>query len=192
MTRAEAVAQLKAVWAILNADLEAALAYGRQADTPYAERALVRAHFALVEGLSYQLRQVTIASLEGTALLTPSELTLLREERHVVDDKGHPKTSEQYLPFPQSLLFSIRCYVKNHGADFQAKTTDGGWAAMRKATAIRNRVTHPKSAQSLVLSDDDRNVFIDASAWWKLTMLNMFVACDEADGFWRTELGHPS
>lgn len=192
MTRAEAVAQLKDVWKTLNADLDAALAYGRQADTAYAARALVRAHFALVEGLSYQLRQVTIATLEGTALLTPTELTLLREERHVVDDSGHPKTSEQFLPFPQSLLFSIRCYAKNHGADFQADTKGGGWAAMRKATAIRNRVTHPKSAESLVLSDDDRKVFVDAAAWWKLSMVKMFEACNEADGFWSTQLRRPS
>ena len=188
MTRSEAIDQMKAIWLTLNADLDAALAYGRQGDTPYAERALVRAHFALVEGLSYQLRQVTIASLEMTTLLSAAELTLLKEQRHSVDDKGRPKTSEQYLSFPQSLLFSIHCYVKNHGATFQANTADGGWAAMQDATKIRNRVTHPKSAHALVLSEDDRRLFIQAAAWWKRTMLSMFIACEEADAFWRNEL----
>jgi hypothetical protein len=189
MTRAEAVAQLKAVWAILNSDLDAALDYGRQANAPYAQRALVRAHFALVEGLSFQLRQISIASLEGTNFLTPVELVLLKEERHSVDEKGRPKTTEQYLPFPQSLLFAIRCYVQIHGADFQPDLGGSGWSAMRKATEIRNKVTHPKSAESLELSDDDLHTFVDAAAWWKSTMLAMFVACEEADDFWRKQLG---
>lgn len=189
MKRAEAVVQLKAVWAILNSDLDAALAHGRQANTSYAQRALVRAHFALVEALSYQLRQISIASLEGTNFLTSVELALLKEERYSVDEKGRPKTTEQYLTFPQSLLFSIRCYVKNHGAEFQPDLSGSGWNAMRKATEIRNRVTHPKSAESLELSDDDLRNFVAAAAWWKATMLAMFAACEEAGDFWRKQLG---
>jgi hypothetical protein len=188
MTRAEAVAQLKAIWAILNADLDAALAYGRQVNTAYAQRALVRAHFALVEGLSYQLRQISIASLQGTDLLTPVELALLKEERFSIDEEGRPRATEQYLPFPQSLLFSIRCYVKNHGADFQPDLGGSGWSAMRKATEIRNKVTHPKSSESLELSDDDLRAFVDAATWWKATMLAMFEACEESDEFWRKQL----
>ena len=188
MNRPEAVAQLKAVWSVLSADVDAALAYGRQADTPYAQRALVRAHFALVEGLAYQLRQVTLASLQGTGRLSSAELALLNEQRYSVDEKGHHKTSEQFLRFPQSLLFSIRSYVKNHGADYEPDTRDPGWAAMRSANEIRNRVTHPKSAETLRLSEADLKQFVDAAAWWRRTMFCMFAACEEADEYWRGQL----
>ncbi|HXG29588.1 MAG TPA: hypothetical protein VNJ47_12160 [Nevskiales bacterium] len=188
MNRAEAVAQLQAVWGVLNADLECALAYGRQNNTAYAQRALVRAWFALVEGLSYQLRQVTLATLHDTNILSASEIALLSEERYFVDDKGRPKTSEQFLPFPQSLLFSIRAYAKNHGAQFEADTAQPGWSAMRRAVEVRNRVTHPKAAKSLSLSEEDLQSFSEAAAWWKATMLSMFAACNEADEYWRREL----
>lgn len=80
MNRAEAVSQLKDVWAILSSDLDAAIQYGRITNTPYAQRAMVRTWFALVEGLSYQLRQVTLATLQNTDFLSTSEIALLKEE----------------------------------------------------------------------------------------------------------------
>lgn len=188
MNRAEAVSQLKNVWAILNSDLDAAIQYVRKYNTQYAQRAMVRTWFALVEGLSYQLRQVTLASLQGTDFLSPSEVVLLNEMRHSVSDKGYPKTSEQFLPFPQSLLFSIRAYVKNHGAKYEADMKLPGWSAMLHAAKVRNRVTHPKSVTALELSEEDLEAVVEAAKWWKATMLGMFSACKEADDFWREQL----
>ena len=188
MNRASAVAELKSTFAVLNADLEAAVAYGRLDNTPYAQRALVRAFFALVEGLCFQLRQVTLASLEDSESLSPAEITLLREERHAIDDRGKVKSNEAFLPFPQSLLFSLHIYCKNHGADFKVDTSGAGWQALRTATNARNRVTHPKSAGSLALTDPDLQALMDASRWWQATLLSMFEACEEADAYWQRQL----
>jgi hypothetical protein len=188
MDRRAAVAQLQAVWSILSRDVDTATAYGQIEKTPYAQRALVRAHFALIEGLSYSLRQVTLASLQGTEFLTDAEVALLREERYSIDEKGRPKTAQQFLKFPDSLLFSIRCYIKNHGAIFDPDTQHPGWSAMRRAVKVRDRVTHPKTAESLDLSNEDLQSFADAAAWWKMTMLAMFAACQEADAYWRKQL----
>lgn len=188
VNRADAVADLKSTFAVLNADLDAALAYGRADNTPYAQRALVRAFFALVEGLCYQLRQVTLASLTGSDLLSPAEIAVLREERYSIDDRGKVKTSDAFLQFPQSLLFSLHVYCKNHGADFKVDTSGAGWQALRAATEARNRVIHPKSAESLSLTDPDLRALMDASRWWQATLLAMFRACAEADAYWQGQL----
>lgn len=188
MTRSEAVDELKALWQMLDADLTEAVAYGQSNNTPYAQRALVRAHFALIEGLSFALRQVTLASLGGTEHLSEEEVILLREQRPSIDEQGRPKATQQYLKFPDSLLFSIRCYVKNHGATYEPDRTKPGWQAMRNAVKARDRVTHPKSAASLALSDADLRTFVEAAAWWKKTMLEMFAACNEADAYWKSTL----
>lgn len=188
MTRSEAVSELKALWSVLATDLDEASAYGRSNNTKYAQRALVRAHFALIEGLSYALRQVTLASLYGTKLLSEDEVVLLREERPSIDDQGRTKSNPQFLKFPDNLLFSIRCYVKNHGAKFEPDRSGSDWEAMRKAVKIRDRVTHPKTTASLELSDVDLKTFVDAAAWWKKTMLDMFTACEEADTYWSSAL----
>ena len=189
MNRADAVGHLKQTWAILNADLDAAVEYGRLDNTPYAQRALVRAFFAAVEGLSYQMRQVTLASLAGTELITEQEVQLLREVRHSLDEKGHPKETPVFLPFPESLLFSLSIYAKNHGAVFEVDKSQRGWQALRLTTKVRNNVTHPKTPESLSLTNDDLQALMDASRWWQATLLSLFKACNEADEYWSAKLG---
>lgn len=189
MNRADAVAQLKQTWEILNADLDAAVDYGRLNNTPYSQRALVRAFFAAVEGLSYQMRQVTLASLAKTEFLTEKEVQLLREVRYSLNEKGQPKEAPSFLPFPESLLFSLSIYAKNHGAIFEVDRSQRGWQALRQTTQVRNSVTHPKTPESLNLTNADLQALMDASRWWQATLLSLFKACNEADEYWRAKLG---
>jgi hypothetical protein len=189
LSRVEAVAELQAVWRVLSSDLDAALAYGRGNNSPYAQRALIRGHFALMEGLSYAMRQVTLASLQGSGVLSESEIVLLREERLTIDEQGRPRSNAQYLKFPESLLFSIGCYAKNHGATFVPDKSGPGWQALRNTVKVRDRITHPKSAASLDVLEGELTSFVEAASWWKKTMLDMFAACAEADAYWRKALG---
>jgi hypothetical protein len=189
MDRAAAVTQLQAIWATLASDLDMAVAYGRSANTPYAQRALVRTFFAAVEGLSYHLRQVTLASLAGTEHLSVEEVALLREERYSLDRRGEPRASPAFLPFPESMLFSIAAYAKNHGATFSVDRSSPGWQAFQVATRLRNGVTHPKSNEALNPTNEELQALRDASLWWQATLLELFQACNEADDFWREKLG---
>jgi hypothetical protein len=191
MDRVAAIDQLKSVWAILSSDLDCAREYGQTENTPYAQRALIRAFFAAVEGLSYQLRVVTLASLEKTEHLSIAEIALLREERYVLDRKGRPKASSSFLQFPESLLFSLSVYAKNHGATFEVDRDQPGWRAFLCATELRNHVTHPKSAASLNPTNEELQALMDASRWWLATLLSLFKVCDEADEYWRKKLGAP-
>lgn len=181
MNRRESVEQLKAVWKILDDDLDLAVKYGQSDNTAYAQRALLRTFFAAVEGLSYQLRQVTLASIGNSPILSSAEKNLLQEKRYSLDKAGQPKSDEAHLQFPQSLLFSIATYAKNHGAVYRPVLSGNGWCSMKLAIKARNNVTHPKSVLSLSLSDQDFAALIEASRWWHGTMLSMFAACDEAD-----------
>ena len=187
MIRLDAVDELKRVIMVLNEDLDAALIAGRTDPCQFAHRTLIRTYFAFVEGIAYQLRQVTRASLEGTDLLTHGERALLREERFQLNAKGEPETKENYQPMLPNLLFSVRCYVKNHGAIYSPDTGSSGWGSMKRAIAVRDRITHPKSAQGLEISDEDTEHFVRAAEWWKRTLMEMFQACGEADVFFRSQ-----
>jgi len=189
MTRSEAVNELKRVFVVLQNDIQAALTLGRVDASQFAHRTLIRTHFAYVEGLAYQLRQVTLASLDGTDLLTPAEYALLREQRFQLDAKGLPEQKDNFQKVLPNLLFAIRCYVKNHGAQFEPDTRHHGWDAMRRALEIRDRLTHPKSAAGLEVSEEDAKHFLDAVEWWKMTLLQMFNACGEADEYFRAQDG---
>jgi hypothetical protein len=181
MDRSAAVEELKHVYAVLGADLDLALELGRRDPGPFALRTLFRTYFAFVEGLAFQLRQVTLASLENTDFLTHAELAILKEERFQLDRKGIPEPKENFQSFLPNLLFSIRCYVKNHGASYEPNIGVAGWEAMRKAVEVRDRLTHPRSTTGLEVSEHDERYLIMAAAWWKQTLLEMFQACGEAD-----------
>jgi len=188
MKRSQAIEQLKAVYKVLAEDLNEIVAYGKKSPSPFAHRTLVRTHFALMEGLAFQLRQVTLASLQRKGVLSPEEILLLKEERPALKKNGKVESIDSHQrPLP-NLLFSIRCYVKNHGATYEPDTSNSGWAAMREFVQIRNRVTHPKSTEDLDLDDKQLQYVADAASWWKATMLGMFRACEEADRFWRARL----
>ncbi|MBI2725233.1 MAG: hypothetical protein HYX42_03180 [Polaromonas sp.] len=187
MIRMEAVYELKRVFTVLNEDLDAALMAGREEPNQFAHRTLIRTYFAFVEGIAYQLRQVTRASLEGTDKLTQGEMALLREERFQLNARGEPEAKDNYQSMLPNLLFSVRCYVKNHGATYVPDTSKSGWWSMKQAVAIRDRITHPKSAMGLEISDEDANHFVLAAGWWKETLMEMFKACGEADVVFKSQ-----
>ncbi len=188
MNRSDAVNELKDTWRTLAADLDAASRAENADGSQYAKRALVRAFFAQVEGLTYQLRQVTLASLQNTNLLSAAEVLLLREVRQSIDDKGNVRELTSYLPFPDSILFSMKIYVKNHGAVFDIDKSHPGWSAFKRATQVRHNVTHPKNAASLEVADVDIRTLEVASSWWQEQLLAMFAACHEADAYWNSKL----
>ena len=188
MNRAQAVDELKCVYKVLSADLENALQLKREKPTQFAYRNLFRTYFAYVEGFAFQLRQVTQASLAETDFLTIAELALLREERAQLNNKGQPELKKNYQPFLPNLLFSVRCYVKNHGATYQPDISHNGWESMKKSVAVRDRLTHPKSASGLEVKEEDLECFSAGSEWWKKTLHEMFAACDEADEFYGQQM----
>jgi hypothetical protein len=181
MNRAEAVDELKRVYTVLNTDLEAARVAAVRDPSEFNKRTLVRTCAALVEGLSYQLRRVTLASLQNTNHLTSGELAILREKRHQLSDKGIVEERDNYQPTLSMLLFSLRVYAKNHGATFVPDTSHNGWNCLRRAMALRDRLMHPKSLADLTISDEAGAEFTAGIQWWDNAVASLLAACDAAD-----------
>ncbi|MEJ1334484.1 MAG: hypothetical protein RPU37_00400 [Candidatus Sedimenticola sp. (ex Thyasira tokunagai)] len=189
MNRETAVNQLKETYNILAKDLDEIVAYGKDNNSDFAQRTLVRTHFALIEGMSYQLRQVALASLEPhRGMLTPGEISILREEKYLLNHKGEVEPKEIFQKPLPSMLFSMTSYAKAHGTTFAPDRGNHGWDAMKKLVRIRNGLMHPKSAAGLSLSDEDLQQVVEAAKWWKSTMLELFATCKEADEFWNSKL----
>jgi hypothetical protein len=181
MNRADAVRELKLVYTILRADLDAAGRGATENPSAFHKRTLVRTCAALVEGLSYQLRRVTLASLQSTSHLTPGELAILRETTYRLSDKGTVEERDNFQQTLAMLLFSLRVYAKNHGAVFVPDTSDNGWSCLRKAMALRDRLMHPKSVADLTVSDEEGADFAAGIKWWDDAVADLLAACDAAD-----------
>ncbi len=121
-----------------------------------ARRQYVRAVFAYIEGLVFQLKQVVLARHEtGMCTLTPIEAALLREESYQVDDDGTPSVRTAYIQLPRNLRFVFSVFAKAHDHVFSLAVDSGGWRAFREAAEIRNRLMHPKSVRDIEVSTDE-------------------------------------
>jgi len=181
MRRAEAVEELKRVYAALNADVVTAHAAVMQSGTEFNQRTLIRTYFAHIEGLAYQLRKVTLASLEGTEFLSDGDRAILKEERFQLSPQGSAEARDNFQTMLPTLLFSLRVYAKNHGATFVPRTGDNGWSCLRKAVDIRDRLTHPKSLADLVVTEKDGAIFAAGVKWWNDSLRELFAECEKAD-----------
>jgi hypothetical protein len=181
--------ELKKVYNILAEDVEEARTYGQKISSGFAHRSLFRATFALIEGLSFQFRSVSLACAAAMPqLLTTAEISLLKEEKYKLDNKGTPKASADFQRLLPNIFFSMRCYAKVHGVIFEPDTKNHGYESMQKFVSIRNGLEHPKSASGLENSDEDLRHAMEAVIWWKNEVFRLLQACDEADEYWKGRL----
>lgn len=108
-----ATAELKKVFRILSDDVEEARRYGQNNPSDFANRTLFRTYFALIEGLSYQFRKVSLTCAEAKPnLLTLEEIFLLKEKKCKLNKKGEPDDSPDFQSILPNIIFSMRCYAK--------------------------------------------------------------------------------
>nr|WP_290695070.1 hypothetical protein [Halomonas sp. UBA3074] len=182
MNRELVVRELQAVFKVLSEDIEGIRLYGQEHPTDLAHRTLLRTHFSFIEGMAYQLRQVALYSAsEHLGFFSPEELAILKEEKYGLNKKGEIEVQGNFQKLRPAILFSIRCYCKIHGAEFEPDTSRHGWDAIGKYQVIRNQLAHPKSTADLKITDEKLKCSQDAAEWFKGTLLAMFHACDEAD-----------
>ena len=181
MPRKEAVNELKLIYGTLLADIVQAEELYRISDTQFSRRVLIRAFFAFIEGLAYNLRQVTLASCEKLPNMSDEERVRLREKTYELDKDGNLRLRTKYLRTGPGFLFSLQMYPKTHGGEYSPKLDNGGWVAFDSALKLRDSITHPKSAATLEISDEAFKVFCKASDWAQTLLLEMFDVCNKAD-----------
>lgn len=187
MSREHAVNDLKVIYGILVSDLNQTKELCASSDSQFSRRMMVRAFFAFIEGLAFHLRQVTLASCRTMPNFTPGEIFLLSEKKYQIDDKGNVREGDNYLRTAPGYLFSLRMYSKLHGAEYKPEL-GRGWDSFRRALAIRDSITHPKSADKLEISAETLAEFIAGAEWGKAVLMAMFDACDAADQYYRSVL----
>lgn len=161
-------------------DLHIAQGYINSFPSPYAKRTLVRTFFALVEGISYQMRQLSLAYYRtDEKLLTLEDVYLLCERQAGLKRNGKPKKvsspgREKMLPL---LLFTMKSYAKVNKTDFYPDTKSSDWQAMWEYVGIRNRVTHPKNSTALVIGASEQALFSKCGEWFEREFMRLVNQC---------------
>jgi hypothetical protein len=131
-------------------------------DTQFARRQFVRAMFANLEGLTSKLKQLCLRSPTS---YSPAETALLREEAFSLDDKGDARVSASHLNLAANIQFAFRMYARLCNIRFSLPKSESEWSDLKLATAVRNRLMHPRKLEDLTVSEADVEAASRASAW---------------------------
>lgn len=150
--------------AILTEDVARALSRQQTRDSQSARRDLVRSAFAAIEGWVWVLREEVMETAKQTKGLNEDEIAVLSERTFYVSNSGDIKSRPNHL----DLKTTIRLCAKIANRVTQQKDIDFsevGWEKLQNAKDIRNRITHPKNINELILEPKDVDNVLDAFFW---------------------------
>jgi len=139
-------------------------------------RAAVRSTFALIEGVTFSIKQLAstwIRDSQGSLpwrVLGPKEmgqLALLREESYDLDDKGQVIIRPARLDLLRNVRFAFNAFFRIiHMSDSPLDASARGWSTFRDAMRVRNRLMHPKKPGDIAVSTDEALLVNQAYVWF--------------------------
>jgi hypothetical protein len=133
-----------------------------EADTPSNRRDTIRATFSAIEGVHWMLKT---SVLEDTVnLLTIHEIAAMSEETYSVSDSGKVESLPRFIPLTASIRLLVAALQKLK-PDYQVDFQHSGWAALKQAVRVRNRLVHPKTIKDLEVSDADLGAAVRGFNW---------------------------
>lgn len=153
----------------LASDVEKTFSLLQQQDTQFYRRMYVRSLFAYLEGFTYWMRQNVIeidrVVLRKTGSIDWERHLLLHEEFPTSTDTGKVEKQKQKVSFKNRFAFSMKAYLEI----VQCKDnlfSDNRWPQLQKALKVRDRLTHPKQSNDLVVSDNDMKLCQEGYSWF--------------------------
>lgn len=162
----EDLAESLRFFSILNEDVENANKLMLENDTQFSRRMYLRSFFALIEGNAFRQRELALSVHKHKKNCFNEEEVIALEEKEIrIIDNGNVEVKKKIVQFFPLFKLSNKSYCKA----FNKKLPDyanNGWNQLQKAVEIRNRITHPKSKEELVISDDDLEIINEAKCWY--------------------------
>ena len=115
-------------------------------------RMYVRSVFALIEGVTYQMKQIAYGAHDIIGVdFSDEEINLLREK--------------SFLKFRLNIRFTFKAVARVYYSDYELPIKSREWQLLLKATEIRNRLMHPKKADDFIITRDEVEMIHVSSEW---------------------------
>ena len=149
---------------LLNDSMTSKDASRADIENQYLRRTFVRTSFATIEGLLNILNQSVVDIYKNEFFaLTNEELENLTEETRT--KKG--ETRLKFMPLNKKLQFSFEIFARKIGGiDYKIDTTTDKWKEFENAIYIRNRLTHPRLPEDMLLDEKQMAVVLNAYSWF--------------------------
>jgi hypothetical protein len=127
-----------------------------QKDATHA-RSLMRALFALVEGVTHALKVTAmgyhLVQDKSSARTGVGEVVF--EERYELGDKGEIVTKPMKITLDRNVKFAFRFYAETYSVENPLKTDAQWWHALKRCEKLRDRLMHPRRPEDLQLKTND-------------------------------------
>ncbi|MNK14223.1 hypothetical protein D3C87_323220 [compost metagenome] len=130
----------------------------------------------MFEGVTYAARQYILAQASaGKYQISTQERDLLAEQSFAVNKKGEIETKEIFLQFLPGFLLTIKVLGRCIGrGEYVAKAFGHHlYKNFQSGIAIRNKITHPRRTQEVILSQADIDTIKNAEIWFDTLLLEL-------------------
>lgn len=123
-------------------------------DCQYNRRAFIRTVMAYIEGSSFAFRETLVVSDEFENLDVVEQAFLQNLEPKLTSDGTiETRKPSSYQSTASLLLFTLRAYAKANKVPLDLRLKEAGWCAVQETYERRNKLMHPKDADSLEVTD---------------------------------------
>jgi len=137
-------------------------------------RTFVRSFFAGVEGINHRIKNVSMLLADILKIeLSHAEIALLREETYNLNEKGDVISAKSKLRTKDNVCFTLKTFARVSNATYEIERNSKEWSSFNEALIIRDRLTHPKSSNDLMISDDELEALKKTFRWYFSCMIDL-------------------
>jgi hypothetical protein len=164
----------------LHKDAQRTIAYlNKGVHSEFWKRAVIKTMFAAFEGQAFAMKRIALAKDKILEIgFRIEELAFLREDKCTLDKDGTANRSDKgYLEAFPNMKFAFKAFAKAHGKTFQLDAA--GFRNFGTVKGIRDRLTHPKSAGDLIVSDTELKLAEKVFQWFLDESAKVFRLCHQ-------------
>jgi hypothetical protein len=143
-------------------------------DDPIQRRIAIRSSFAAVESLAAAMMATALPAISQMAVTSTAsdedrntmffQVCALSDLSYQITNFGEIKIQQARTGLKNKTLFAINMLAKSNGVQITPKEIQG-WTDFKKAIDLRNRITHPKNADDLAVSQEEYDSAIKGLQW---------------------------
>lgn len=142
----------------------------KQENSQFWRRVVYRV-FASIEALISHLKQsVLLFTIDRKDMFSPSERLALDEKEYWIGDVGLVTTKKAKIRFLPNLIFAFKAFATAIENPFTINK-DSSWESLTKSIKVRDRITHPKTAEDYSITENDMKDLFKAWDWFGASLV---------------------
>jgi hypothetical protein len=159
------VEDIRALKDAISGDIAICNTHLLKEDAPFWRRATYRTVFSSVEALTAHAKMTVLIFADKGTIFSDAERLALREIEYSIEENGLLAEKKAKIKFLSNVCFTLSCFARMRANGFKIVKT-GGWDSLTKAVKVRDRITHPKTAADLIISDVEMRHLDEGWNWF--------------------------